>query len=50
MSFFTTVALILVVLWALGLFAVHISTPLIHLIIIIAIVIFVYDLLKGRRD
>lgn len=49
MSLFVTVAVVLAILWALGLFAVHITSPLIHLILVVALVIFIYDLLKGRR-
>jgi hypothetical protein len=49
MSLFATIAIVLGILWALGLFAVHISTPLIHVILIVALVLFVYDVAKGRR-
>ena len=44
-----TIAVILGVLWLLGLVAVHIASPLFHLILVVAIIIFVYDLLVKRR-
>ena len=43
------IAVILGVLWLLGVVAIHITSPLLHLIIIIAVVIFIYDLLSRRR-
>lgn len=42
------IALILGVLWLMGLLVVHISTPLIHLLLLIAAVIFIYDLISRR--
>lgn len=43
-----TVAIILAVLWFLGFFVVHIGS-VIHLLLVIAIIVFVYNLLAGRR-
>jgi hypothetical protein len=44
-----TIAIVLAVLWFLGLIAVHITSPLLHLILIIALVVFIYDLVvRGR--
>ncbi|MDO8669808.1 MAG: lmo0937 family membrane protein [Dehalococcoidia bacterium] len=43
-----TVIVILVILWALG-FAVNIGGGLIHVLIVIALVILIYNLLGGRR-
>ncbi|MBC7708211.1 lmo0937 family membrane protein [Polaromonas sp.] len=43
-----TIAIILAVLWALGLL-VHIGGGLIHLILVIAVVLFIYHLITGRR-
>jgi hypothetical protein len=43
-----TIAIILVVLWLLG-FALHIAGGLIHLVLVVAVIIFVYDLVVGRR-
>ncbi len=43
-----TIAIILVVLWFLGFFVVHVGS-LIHLILVIAIIVFAYNLIVGRR-
>ena len=43
-----TVAVILVVLWLLG-FVLHLGGSLIHLLLVIAIVVVVYNLVTGRR-
>jgi hypothetical protein len=44
-----TVALVLLVLWALGLFAFHVSTGFIHVLIVLAVVALVMHLLRGNR-
>ena len=44
-----TIALILVILWALGFLAFHIAGGLIHLLLIVAVVVVVYQLVTGRR-
>jgi hypothetical protein len=44
-----TIAIILLVLWALGFFAFHVGGGLIHLLIVIAIVMIVINLVSGRR-
>ena len=46
---FWTIAIVLLVLWALGFFAFHIGTPLIHALIVIAIIIVIWRLATGRR-
>lgn len=43
------IAVILGVLWLMGVVAIHITSPLLHLLIIIAVVVFIYDLLSRRR-
>lgn len=43
-----TIALVLFVLWLFGFFAIHIATPLIHLLIVIALVAFIYDIVTRR--
>jgi len=40
---------ILVVLWALGFFAFHVGGGLIHALIVIAVIILIVRLLKGRK-
>jgi hypothetical protein len=44
-----TIGIVLLVLWALGLFAFHVTTGVIHVLIVLAVVLIVMDLLKGRR-
>jgi len=43
-----TILIILVVLWALGLFAFH-AGGLIHLLLVIALVVLIVRLLQGRK-
>lgn len=44
----TTIAIVLIVLWALGLLG-HIGGGLIHALLIIGLVVLVYDLVTRRR-
>lgn len=44
-----TLAVILFVLWILG-FSFHIGGSLIHLLIVIALIVFIYNLVTGRRS
>jgi len=44
------IAVVLIVLWLLGRIAINISTPLLHLLLVIAVVVFLYDLLAQRRS
>ena len=44
-----TIAVILFVLWLLGAFAFHVGGGLIHLLLVIAVVVIVYQLVTGRR-
>jgi len=41
-------AIILLVLWALGFFAFHIAGGLIHILLGVALVVFVVNLVRGR--
>jgi hypothetical protein len=43
------IIVILVVLWALGFFAFHVGGGLIHALIVIAVIILIVRLLKGRK-
>lgn len=43
-----TIIIVLLVLWLLG-FAIHIGGALIHLLLVVALVLFVYQLITGRR-
>jgi hypothetical protein len=44
-----TIAVILLVLWALGFFAFHVTSSFIHLVLIIAIIVGLVHLFQGRR-
>ncbi len=44
-----TIILILVVLWLLG-FSFHIGGGLIHILLVVALVVLVYNLITGRRS
>ncbi len=43
-----TIAIILVILWLLG-FTLNIGGGLIHLLIVIALIVFIYDMITRRR-
>ncbi len=44
-----TIGIVLLVLWALGFFAFHVSTGLIHVLIVLAIIAIVLHLVRGGR-
>jgi hypothetical protein len=44
-----TLAVVLVVLWATGFLAFHVTTGLIHLLLLVALVVLVFQLVSGRR-
>jgi hypothetical protein len=43
-----TILIILVVLWALGFFAFHVG-GLVHVLLVIALIVFIVRMLQGRR-
>lgn len=43
------IAVILLVLWLLGFFVAHVGGGLIHLLLVIAVVVVVFQLITGRR-
>jgi hypothetical protein len=43
------VVVVLVVLWLLGFLVAHIGGGLIHLLLVIAVIVLVYNLVTGRR-
>lgn len=45
----TTVAIVLLVLWALGFFGGFVASGLVHILLVIALVVIVFRLLSGRR-
>jgi hypothetical protein len=42
-----TIVIVLVVLWLLG-FALHVGGSLIHLLLVIALIVLIYNMLTGR--
>lgn len=44
-----TLAIILVILWALGFLAFHVTSGLIHILLVIAVVVIIVRLVTGRR-
>lgn len=44
-----TLAIILIILWALGFFAFHVAGGLIHILLVIAIIVILFRLITGRR-
>lgn len=43
------IIVVLVILWALGFFAFHVGTGLIHVLLVIAAVVLIIRLMKGRK-
>lgn len=44
-----TIAIILVVLWLLGAFVFHVAGALIHILIVIAVIVVIYNLITKNR-
>jgi len=44
-----TIAIILAILWLLGFLAFHITAGFIHILIVVAIILFIVHLVRGRR-
>ena len=44
-----TIASVLLILWALGFFVVHVGGGLIHILLVIALIVVVYRLLTGQK-
>jgi len=44
-----TIALVLLVLWLLGFVVLHVSSALIHLLLIVAVIVGLVHLFQGRR-
>jgi len=45
-----TIAVILLILWALGFLAFHVGGGLIHLLLVIAVIVIIWNLIAGRRS
>ena len=44
-----TLAVILIILWALGFLAFHVGGGLIHLLLVIAVIVILVRIIQGRR-
>lgn len=44
-----TLAIVLIILWALGFVAFHVGGALIHLLLVIALIVIIVRLVSGRR-
>jgi Family of unknown function (DUF5670) len=44
-----TIAIILLILWALGFFAFHVAGGLIHIRLVIGIIVLIWNFVTGRR-
>lgn len=45
----TTIAVVVLILWALGFFAFHIAGGLIHVLLVIAVIVFLIRVIKGDK-
>jgi Family of unknown function (DUF5670) len=45
-----TIAIVLLVLWALGFLAFHVGGGLIHALIVLAVILFLIQMFSGRRS
>jgi hypothetical protein len=43
-----TIAIVILILWALGFLALHIASPLIHLLLVVALIVFIVTFVRGR--
>ena len=44
-----TIAIILLILWALGFFAFHVAGGLIHLLLIVGVIVLIWNFVVARR-
>ncbi|HEX4683497.1 MAG TPA: lmo0937 family membrane protein [Gemmatimonadaceae bacterium] len=44
-----TLAVVLIILWALGFLAFHVTSGLIHILLVVALIVIVIRLVTGRR-
>jgi len=45
-----TIAIILLILWALGFFAFHAAGGLIHILLVVGIIVLIWNFVVGRRS
>ena len=49
LSMLLTIAIILLILWALGFFAFHVAGGLIHLLLVVGVIVLIWNFVAGRR-
>jgi Family of unknown function (DUF5670) len=49
-SMLYTIAIVLLVLWALGFLAFNVGGGLIHALLVLAVILFIFQMLAGRRS
>ncbi len=47
---FMTIAVVLLVLWLLGFLAFHVTSGLIHIVLVVALIMFVLHFVRGGRS
>ena len=47
---FMTIAVVLIVLWLLGFLAFHVTSGLIHIILVVALIMFILHFVRGGRS
>ena len=41
---------VLVVMWIVGFLVAHVASPIIHVLLVIAVIVFLYQFITGRRS
>ena len=44
-----TIVVILIILWVIGFLVAHVVSPVIHLVLVAAVIVLAYQFLSGRR-
>lgn len=47
---FAVIAIVLLILWLLGFFVLHVSSALIHILIVVGVIMLVLHFVRGRRS
>lgn len=43
------IAIVLGILWLLGILVIHITNPLLHLVLVVAVIVLIFDFISRRR-
>jgi hypothetical protein len=47
---FAVIAIVLLILWLLGFFVLHVTSALIHILIVVGVIMLVLHFVRGRRS